>query len=181
MVKQQLYHLTVDILYNSYTNNLLEKGNHYASAVGNLVAVAMGYELKYGKGPEDIENNCDKDNYLVWVKEGVVLPHPSYENENKINGWYAPIVISGTNRFIKKEFLVGPALEQINATGYKATELSQIDKAFEAHQFGPTEDQIYYGLIKVLDVLQKIHFVTDKALIEQNIHRFKTHYQSLRK
>lgn len=181
MIKEQLYHHTVETLYNSYLNNTLETGNLYAGAVGNLVAAALGYQFTQGMAPGDYdEEDKYKYTYLVWVKEGVVLPYPNYaHNGDIINGWNAPIIYFGANRFIKKELLIGSALEQISSTGYKAIELSQIDKAFQSHNFGPPEDKIYYGLMKVLEVLQKIHFVTDEDLLERNILRFKAHYQLL--
>lgn len=179
MVKAPLYHQTVAILYNAYINNTLENGNLYAGAVGNLVAVALGYEYKRGTAP-GFETDNENLIYLVWVKNGVVMPYPNYVYDRDIvNGWHAPIIVIGENRFIEKEYLKGPALEQINATGYNIKELSQIDKAFQSHNFGPVEDSIYYGLIKVLEALHKIHYVIDEKLMEQNILRFKTHYQSL--
>lgn len=182
MVKQQRYYQTVETLYNCYINQTLECGNLYAGAVGNLVAAALGYQFKYGVAPGAFEYKDSARNYLVWVKEGIVLPYPNYKHDgNIINGWNAPIQNCGADRFIKKELIIGPALEQINATGYKAIELSQIDKAFQSHIYGPPEDRVYYGLIKVLEVLQKIHYVTDETLIERNILRFKSHYQSLLK
>lgn len=183
MIKPKHYHQTIEILYHAHLNNTLETGNLYAGAVGNLVAAALGYQFTQGMAPGDYEEEDNyKYTYLVWVKDGIVLPYPNYAHDGDIiNGWNAPILYCGENRFIKKDLIIGPALEQISATGYKATELSQIDKAFQSHNYGPPEDRVYYGLIKVLEVLQKIHYVTDENLIERNILRFKSHYQSLLK
>jgi len=173
MAKPQ-YNETVEVLVQAYENNKLELSNAYADVIGTLVAAALGYEIKL------VLSDTSGKESLVWMNNGMVLPYPNY-SDGKINGWLAVFFYHADNTlFIKKECLRGEALKQIHATGYKATELLQILEAFRSQDCGLREDRIYYGLIKVLDTLEKIHLISDKDLVENNISRVKVHYKHLR-
>ena len=176
MEKLALYKRTVEVLGHAYQNNTLELSNAYADVIGTLVAAGLGYEIKSALPPGETGGK----ETTVWMNNGTVVPYPNY-TDGKINGWLAVFAYHADDSlFIRKELFRGKALKQIHATGYKATELLQILHAFRSQDSGIREDRIYYGLIKVLDTLEKIHFITDKSLVENNIARFKAHYWQIR-
>lgn len=148
MIKPELYHKTVGILYDAYFNDTLERGNCHACAVGNMIAA-----------------NCKIpfDQFIMW-SIGIPEWDRVFRTAEKIqikNPWeYSSI-----------------AKEQIDSTGYSWKELAKIEFAFEtASSQGTIEDKMFAGLVAVLKVLKEIHQVTDEDLLQSNNKRFKDHY-----
>lgn len=171
MINEPLYKKTVDILYQAYFNDTLEHGNCYACAVGNIVAGNCGYEFKQARNycdqPLGVHTGCGN---LFWNKD-------NYFNDNAT--YYALNFGSDDNE---------PTLaadDQIKSSGYSLFQLHLIEKAFESvtavNEGLPkyTDEEMFNGLVAVLEVLKEIHQVTDDDLITTNHKRFSDHYSSL--
>lgn len=163
MIREQLYHKTVKILYDAYMNDTLEHGNCCACAVGNLVYTACEYDKLQSPG---------FGYKRVWGD----IPYPSHD------GW-ATVFLTEANvnspyQKINPENYDGLAKEQIDSTGYTWQELAKIEYAFETADKGNNdEDYMFNGLVAVLEVLKEIHQVTDEDLLTTNTNRFREHYK----
>jgi len=149
MIKPELYKKTVDILFDAYFNDTLQRGNCCACAVGNLVAANMGIKFKPGMV---VRSAWEKDAFPEWQ-------------------W----VIWG---YIGGDLETGAA--QVQATGYSVYELKKIEMAFESvvseENALPPEDNMFNGLVAVLEVLKQIHQVSEAD--EINNERFESHYKT---
>jgi hypothetical protein len=108
----------------------------------------------------------------------IIAANMGYKNERQFYGnrgdgsWYFPVTqgFSTMSERIKRE---------INSTGYTISELSQIEKAFENAGWSPNEEEeMFNGLVAVLDVLEEIHGV-EPSTATQSKERFATHYATL--
>lgn len=162
MIKPELYHKTVDILYQAYFNDTLMHTNCCACAVGNIVSANCGYGIPVKSSEEQ---------KATWVG----APYPSND------GWARVFVTNVFGGAIQRALpaqYTGLAKFQIDATGYTWRQLAKIEYAFEmADQGSNDEDWMFNGLVAVLEVLKEIHQVTDEDLIQSNNNRFRDHYQ----
>jgi hypothetical protein len=158
MNRPEVYHKSVQILYDAYFNDTLEHGNCFACAVGNLVAGNLG--LLFESGTSFLPGK------IVWVGYRTPGVHPA------VSGWAEVIDGYGLNLTKYKE----EPKRQIDSTGYTPQELATIEYQFE---FGErkTKDYMFDGLVNVLEVLKEIHEVTDEDLIQANHKRFKEHHE----
>lgn len=149
MIKAELYHKTVGILFDAYFNDTLEHCNCRKCAVGNLIAGNLECDFQTFEG---LENSPI---YMVSGK-AVHVPWLSYDSH-----------FSCTDR------------RSVNKlTGYSNKELLRIENAFEDCDGGENkEDYMFNGLVAVLNVLKEIHEVTDQDLLTTNNNRFKEQYE----
>ena len=147
MIKPELYHKTVGILFDAYFNDTLRHGDCQACAVGNIICGNLGsHPLK-----------MYRDTTLYTKKDGSVfnVPWGSYDSDG---------------RAIKR-------LGVCKLTGYSHKQIDRIETAFETAEFSKSKDEyMFNGLTKVLNCLAEIHQVTDQDLLTANITRFKDHY-----
>lgn len=159
MIKEELYHKTVGILYDAYFNDTLEHRNCYACAVGNLIAANNGYEF-----------TTEHSGLRNFVWRGFA-PYGEEWIGRKVAHWYG--LVSPFRNCTDKDV----ALKQILSTGYSIDEIILIEQAFESGDFGESKDEeMFNGLVAVLEVLKEIHQVTDEDLLQANNKRFKDHY-----
>lgn len=164
MNRPELYAKTIDILFNAYANDTLERRNCYACAVGNIIAGNMGksFARSSAERVDDIEFELHWNGEQNW-----------YENEsdeNDSDDLWIQFSIGGE---LEDEPLTGKALEQIAATGYTMIELNQIEISFEGGaMFGEREAYLYRGLCEVLETLGDIHEITNDDLLLANKSRF---------
>lgn len=151
MIKPELYHKTVGILYDAYFADTLEKGNCFACAVGNIVAANMGKK------------------FCVDPEAGNVFQKYYWKG-------YAPYsdIFNGAN--VEWFPLTGVPNKETLSTGYSIDELMRIENAFEKSPGVGVQDRMFNGLVAVLEVLAQIHQVTDEDLLTANNKRFKDHY-----
>lgn len=152
MIKPELYHKTVGILYDAYFNDTLEHENCFACAVGNIIAANMGKKF---------------------------CIDPSVKTQKFFWEGYAPYSDFGSGK--EPEWFpltwVSPNNQEVISTGYSQQELVLIEKAFERARGKRLSDKkMFNGLVGVLNVLKRIHRVTDKDLLQANNKRFKDHY-----
>jgi hypothetical protein len=165
MNRPELYKKTVDILYDAYFNDTLEHDNCYACAVGNIIAANCGFRFNKHYPAEGRSLYWDgHDPYTkVWPMnrdESVTLP-----------AWYAHV--KRHNSFNKTK-----AIAEVRSTGYSNEDLNKIEDAFENADYNESDDVwMFNGLVAVLEMLKKIHEVTDEPHTG-NITRFKNHYQT---
>jgi hypothetical protein len=160
MYKPELYHKTVNILYDAYFNDTLRHGNCNACAVGNLVAANLG--IKYRP--------------YIGIFGDLVSWNSARHIASSLIGW--PTVFTrfpGATEQEKNPFAYeGQAKIQIDSTGYTWRQLAKIEYAFETAKKGRSdEDYMFNGLIAVLEVLKKIHKVEDDEPVQK---RFNDHY-----
>lgn len=160
--RPELYVKTVDILYQAYFNDTLEHGNFCGCAVGNLVAANMGKTFEHLKNGSPIK--------VTWAEGGTAAA----------NHWYALVADDGSllsNRNIEE------GTKQIRSTGYLLPEIIAIEKAFESAHVNVdlgegTDEQMFNGLVAVLNVLAKLHDVQEDI---ESFPRFDAVYSSKRK
>lgn len=160
MIKPELYKRTTDILYQAYFNDTLSHNDCAACAVGNICAGNGVPKMKGGALAENgFYNNASWG--LVFMT-GLGEQRIDSEYINPDSEWYKEAVA-----------------KVIDATGYSWTELAKIEFAFESARDGiyDPEEQMFAGLVAVLDVLKDIHQVTDQDLLTANNNRFKEQYQ----
>lgn len=132
---------TVSTLVKAFMNNTLEIGNYCACAIGNLIAEKVNAKivLKPGWLPEYTGSRYEWD-------------HPKFTGEE----WYAtrPTIRSSVCR----EILVA-GRKMIDLIGYTLEEIWLIEGAFEGcrYKHKDYEDQMFNGLMAVVDVLADIH------------------------
>lgn len=158
MINPELYQRTVDILVKAYFEDTLEHTNCRACAVGNIVAANMGIDL--GRNYEIIFNRND-------ILPKNFIPHnPEYDS----GMWFHCIF----DRRVHEEKMTHEIIKQVEATGYTAKELSEIEYNFENAPYGNSEDEwMFNGLMAVIDVLDEIHQNTDKEVTEVSKKRFE--------
>jgi len=151
MLKESLYHKTVDILYQAYFNDKLEHGHPCACAIGNLVAANTGI------APVTV-------NDVSLFNTGTAFDGSQ---------WYW--LLKPENVGIKKIIINNEVGEQqIKSTGYSMKEILEIERAFEGADGGDTdEDFKFNGLVAVLETLKEIHQVENN---DTELCRFKKHY-----
>lgn len=167
MKNAELYHKTVDILYQAYFNDTLRHYNCYACAVGNLIAANCGYGFKNARTVDPIHS-------LFWDsrEESVYAGDvPAIENDQDM--WFN--AIGGGE--VTYNVLTEKMMVEIKATGYAPKVLALIEEAFEFCEIGETpEEHMFNGLVAVLEVLKEIHEVTDLDLLQANNKRFRDQY-----
>jgi len=148
----ELYKKTEQILFNAYFNGTLQHANCAACAVGNIIANNMGIKII-----------PDTSFGLSW--EG-----------------YNPDEISAWARLLTFDKWSNTAVKMIESTGYTQNELTRIEYAFEGVRYknwykpNNIEDNMFNGLVAVLDVLKGIHELDS---VEPEKERFKNHYLTL--
>lgn len=161
MNRPDLYHKTVDILFDAYFNDTLKHSSCTKCAVGNIVAANMNLSVVdeyYFKGSD--HEGCTQ----FITKSGEIFP-PYWQR--------VFVTRNGRDKVVNPVNLTGKALEQINATGYPWQELARIEYAFETAPRGSNaEDYMFNGLVAVLDVLKQLHEIDDNAA---DIARFEAH------
>lgn len=122
---------SVDVLVKAYLNDTLQRGECHACAVGNLIQSGVGR----------LFTECEKDELRFhqngWVKVFITMSHNSH--------------------YQRPENYKGIAKIQIDATGYSWQDLAKIEFAFESAP--RTGDEMFNGLMAVVDVLAEIHGV----------------------
>lgn len=156
MIKENLYHKTVDILVQAYFNDTLQHGNCYACAVGNMVMANMGITML--RDPTSIKD-------IYWKG------YSSYGNiDGKLQNsdWFD--LIKGTLCDSRKD----EAHRQIESTGYSVSDIDKIETAFEGADYGTSnEDWMFNGLMAVIDVLDEIHENKDAIVTSVSKNKFQ--------
>jgi hypothetical protein len=161
MNRPEVYHKSVQILYDAYFNDTLRHLNCYACAVGNLIAGNNGWKFKKCK-PGSIGRLQD----INWGSAPSAYCDEAGESSA---AWYR--VVGLRERSDTGEL-------QVKSTGYSIREARNIEFAFEKAEKGlGDEGWMYNGLVAVLEVLKQIHEVTDEDLIQANHKRFKEHHE----
>lgn len=123
----QKFHETVSILVKAYLNDELRHGDCNACAVGNLIYANLG-------------------NKKMW--------------------WPYVFMTSRLGEAVFDESAYcGDAQIEIDSTGYSPLELARVENAFEVNaiydqfqdQVGDKDEQMFNGLMAVVDVLADIH------------------------
>lgn len=130
MKNKKLFDETVSILVDAYLKETLIHQDCTACAVGNIVARKLYH---CDNIPQELSFRPFGGAAIGWLD--IIDPFS--------NG---PII----------EAYKGLAKEQIDSTGYTPNEIFLIEKAFESVNNEDDPDG-YYGLMKVVDVLCKIH------------------------
>src|SRR6185295_19985371 len=170
MNRPELYKKTVDILYQAYFDDTLRHGNCHACAVGNIVAANMGFKYKTYRGLYGISICYDFPDDRVNIHWNVAHPLARL-------GWPSAFFTAGDYQSFGEVDESGRL--QIESTGYSIDELAQIEFAFEVADKGLSDDEyMFNGLSAVLDILARIHEVTDQDLITTTSKRFSDHYKS---
>jgi hypothetical protein len=139
MKNPELYHKSLNVLVKAFINDTLEHGNCTACAVGNLVADALRIDLK--KEYTRFEGLGDPSRDLGLWYDALQQPKPTQK-----------------------------MLQQIKYTGYDIEELRKIEKAFESSDLGETEeDEMYNGLMAVVETLGEIHEVSKEQVQESKL------------
>lgn len=179
MNRPELYQRTVAILYTAYYNDTLSHGDCCACAVGNLVAANLGYSI-FAKA---------HSNKFVWVDStGQVMPYPAnfFVKDSRKGipmGWGAFVCTTchddgKQDQYVNWEVLQDPLVaKQVSSTGYSPKEVILIERAFESSSYDlSSEDRMFDGLCKVLDMLSEIHRVHEQETVDQK-KNFSAHYQ----
>lgn len=146
MIKETLYHRTIDILVQAYFNDTLEHGNCCACAVGNIISANMG--KKYVKSTRTTHVN-------LWEE-----CNGSYYGSHW-RSWFSDI-----------RSTIG--MEQIISTGYSLDEVFKIEMAFERADKGHSSDEwMFNGLMSVIDVLDEIHENKDASVTTVSKNKFQ--------
>lgn len=131
--RTELYHETVEVLYDAYFKDELKHGNCKACAVGNICKKASSLT-----GIMNEEWNV----FFCTSRRG-----DHYEQRRS---------------FHRTGLLFEDAKKLISNTGYRIIELADIEFAFESADKGDSdEDWMFNGLAAVLKVLKQIHEVQD--------------------
>jgi hypothetical protein len=150
MIKEILYHKTVDILVQAYFNDTLEHGNYCGCAVGNMIAANCGINLTRRREFAEVQWNGDGSGGKHWFE----------------------LVKYGGGHEIDTEL----AMSQINKTGYTLSEVLKIEEAFESAGFAFYDDDedtlMFNGLMAVIEVLDQIHQNTDEQLTKTSKQKF---------
>lgn len=165
MNRPQLHKETVDILYQAYFNDTLKYRQCPACVVGNIIAARMGYKIKQSK-----------DEYMYW------------ENEHGIHeqvAWVSFVITTAyLDQTIDPKALKCPVVRnQLAATGYEPMEVALIEYTFEntgylSRSKGKSEEeQMFDGLVAVLNVLDRIHEVSSEDLSASKV-QFQEHYKN---
>jgi hypothetical protein len=174
MKNPELYHKTVDILYQAYFNDTLSHHDCYNCAVGNI--------CKEAANQLNIEPRS-------WANTFVTIT----DRED----WSAKQLFAGDGQIITQNLLFGHFIKRVDPDNesdmrclresrmllervpYPVRELARIENAFERAPFGESgEDYMFNGLVAVLEVLREIHEVTNEDLLTANNKRFSDHYKS---
>lgn len=150
MKNKELYDKTVSILVDAYMNDTLQHGNYCGCAVGNMIASNMGIQI----------NNIlkeDEDSEIEWI--GV--------SDTDASQWLW-LIYKDKSCLINERL----ALRQIRSTGYSVEEIYKIEKAFEGSDRYYEEDEMFSGLMAVIEALDIIHENTDTTLTNQTKKRF---------
>jgi len=160
--KLELYHKTVDILFQAYFNDTLRHGNCYACAVGNMIAANGGYKF-------ETDANAEDPGLSIYWKG-----FSPYSSDSKDPVWPAWLeYVREVNYYRDDE---EAAKEEVRLTGYSRNELMLIEHAFENAVYGNSyEDYMFNGLVAVLEVLKQIHEIEDN---EPHVTRFRNHYNT---
>jgi len=143
MNREALYNKTVDILYQSYLNDTLRHNDCAACAVGNIIAANLGFKVIH----------------LNWLRD---------DNEKADVCWQRVFYTDNKEQIYNPYGYGGLAKEQIDASGYKLSELMKIEYAFETADKGESKDDwMFNGLVAVIDVLDKIHEVEKNTTKKQ--------------
>lgn len=156
MVREELYNKTVDILYQAYFKDELQRANCGACAVTNIIAGNLGIALK----PREWQT-------LITIHDNYVpILYPAHRVDF-VCSWF-------TSEFQGPHM---PALERIS--GYNAGELMRIEEAFESAEIGRSDEEaMYNSLSAVISFLDQIHEVnTEVSQISKS--RFSRHYETL--
>lgn len=160
MIRQETFETAVDVLVKAYFEGTLVLGNACGCAVGNILAHANGYNIKF----VDVDSGNFSMQEIVWEDE---------EKHELINlrewdlddWWYGQ---SGG---------VNPNCSLIAASGYSPAELAKIELAFERYNDITVEstdaEEQFKGLMNVMDVLFEIHQVEEEKQ-EQYKQKFVT-------
>lgn len=140
MKNKNLYEKTIKILVNAYLNDTLVKGHCSACAVGNIVAGNMGLSVVRCVG------------YSSWI---------SKDGKNEIPYWDEVFMTTSEGQRVNLDEYEGDAKAQIDSTGYSVAELALIEETFETNG-----DDMFTGLMAVVDVLGVIHEVNQEETIE---------------
>lgn len=168
MIKQELYHRTVDLLLDAYNECRLKHGQCDACAVGNICGSSYWAARFITMDNEDQMINPSE--FRGPVEDFDKLR--TYPNER----WYNPdekTILALQQR----------ADEVIAASGYSKEELMKIEFAFESsikdkkESANETKRQ-FIGLCAVLDALKEIHKV-DSLEHESSSIRLKNVYKAL--
>jgi hypothetical protein len=143
MKSEQLYNKTVGILVDAYMNDTLKHGMCTHCAVGNIIC-----------------GNMYDGNMTEWWK-----------NYSMNNGW-ANVFQNGVPVNLSR--YKGEPKKQIDSTGYSVYELAAIESAFELANTTKeyNDENMFNGLMAVIDVLDKIHENTDSVVTVATKSRF---------
>lgn len=162
MNNPDLYNRTVDILVGAYFDDTLERGVCQACAVGNIVARNNNYTI------------TKVQDQLIWLNSKGRMVYPKWVKVFRTSRRYIPIFhiqISVRQEVDIDNYSEEAVVKEILSTGYNVSELAQIEYAFEkgASKRG---DQMFNGLMAVIEVLDKIHGNEDAAISQATKNRF---------
>lgn len=149
MIKEELYHKTVDILVKAYFDDTLKHGNCVACAVGNII-----------------------NHYRPFTSE------EKTNLQYRISGWSSVFCTLGAGHPDQEQVILprnykGDSKEQIDSTGYTWQELAKIEFYFETAPQGKSEDEwMFNGLMAVIDVLDEIHENKDTKVTADSKRKF---------
>lgn len=172
MNRPELYKKTIDILYKAYFDDTLERGKCNACAVGNILretAASLKIETRaWANTFITIINPKTGATRQIICEDDEIITHDPLFGHMAIKAFRESDFESLRNSRLL-----------IQHAPYSLEELIQIEYAFETAAWSQSkEDQMYYGLAAVLDVLAQIHEVTDQDLITTNSKRFSEHYKT---
>lgn len=167
MIKEELYNNTVDILVQAYFNDTLEHGNCYACAVGNIIAANAGFAFVNSSTVFPSETLFDEMPYTGF---GELYWHKEYR-------WSDNLVkeLRRSNIGLNAAVLNEVQEKHLQLTGYSFEELSQIELAFERVAdgiFTTDEEDMFNGLMSVIDALDIIHENTDTTITTSSKNKF---------
>lgn len=160
MIREQLYHKTVDILKQAYFDDTLKHGNCFACAVGNIIAANMGKKI-------------------IRVKSGFGGDISVWDDAVSDNGVHNRNSVTAT-AYVISSYVNVPApddiIKQILATGYSRHELSAIEAAFEkvlcVDRYN-SDKHMFDGLMAVVECLDEIHQNTDDVVTQTTKKKFE--------
>jgi hypothetical protein len=142
------FNYTVNVLVKAYLNDTLLHNDCCACAVGNLIADAIGAEIRIDGDPSRGTWSYE----TMWTR-----------NKNQIQPiWDQVFCTTPSGQTIRKEEYKGWAKKQIDTVGYSLEELAAIEFAFEdggdIEKQAPNDPEwMFNGLMAVVDVLADIH------------------------
>lgn len=149
------FHTTIDILVKAYLNNDLEHGKCTKCAVGNIVGGGEWARL--------FLTVSQASDGAIYQQEQLVAEENQYIGKGFF-GLVSCSIVDAPNHVLTE---IEHAKKLIETSGYTMEELMQVEFAFESVLLGrttkPTDEDMFNGLMAVVDVLAEIHGIDLKS------------------